>query len=123
MSYDIGLYKPEFLRRAIEQNLGEWTRPDPIPEADMAAIVERLLAKGYVKKFVHPQLGDEYTHPDTDLGIQVSVYPGSVDFTVPYWVDAARAVAVALADAQELARLARLALYDPQSGEVGEMQD
>src|SRR5688572_27562676 len=110
MSYDISLYRPEFLRRAIEQNLGDWSRPDPIPEADVSAIVERLLSKGYVKQFAHPQFGDQYTHPNAGWGIQVSVDPGSIEFTVPYGVDAARAVAAALADARELKQLANLAL-------------
>ena len=82
--------------------------------------MERLLSKGYVKELVHPQFRDEYTHPNARWGIQVSVYPGSVEFTVPYGVDAERAVAAALADARELKQLAHLALYDPQAGEIEE---
>jgi hypothetical protein len=120
MSYDISLYKSEFLRRAIEQNLGDWTNADPIPEADLAAIAARLLAKGYVKGFCHLQLGDEYTHPNNAWGIQVGIFRGSVGFTVAYGSDATNAVAAALSDARELAKLTKLALYDPQTGEIEE---
>jgi hypothetical protein len=120
VSYDISLYKPEFLRRAIEQQLGDWTKSDPIPEADLAAIADRLRAKNYVKEFGHPDLGDSYLHPNAAWGVKAGVYRGSVSFTVPYGDDAENAVAAALSDARELAQLAKLALYDPQSGEVEE---
>lgn len=83
MSYDISLYKSEFLHRAIEQQLGDWTTSDPIPDADRAAIEERLLAKGYMKGFGHPQFGDTYAHPNAAWGVQASLYRGSVSFTVP----------------------------------------
>lgn len=123
MSYDISLYKPEFLHRALEHGLGDWAKPDPIPEADVAAIVERLLAKGYLKEAGFSGFGDSYVHPTIAWGLQVGVYRGSVDFTVAYSDDVDNALAAAFSDARELAQLAKLAVYDPQSDEIEEPAD
>jgi hypothetical protein len=120
LSYDISLYRTEFLRHAIEQNLGVWSRADSIPEADVMAIVEWLKTKGYVQGFGHPDLGVTYSHPRSDWAIQVGVHRGCIAFTVAYGNAALSAVAAALADARELMELGKLALYDPQSGEIEE---
>ena len=117
MSYDISLYKPEFLRRALEQHLGDWTDADPIPSTTVEDAVRWLIARGYKKEFEHPQHGREFAHPNGAWGVQVGVRRASISFTVPYWDDAVEAIIAAKVDADELAEVTGLAVHDPQTGD------
>ncbi len=117
MSYDISLYKPEFLRRAIEQRLGDWTDADPIPMPAIEGAVTWLIARGYTKEFEHPQLGRDFAHPNQAWGVQVGVHRGSISFSIPYWDGAVEAITAAKADAEELAEFTGLAVHDPQTGD------
>jgi hypothetical protein len=119
MSYDLALYKPEFLTRALEQQLGDWTNADPIPADDIDAIIGWLRGRGYVEQ-VRPWPGDGrgFRHAERAYGIDVLVSRGSVEFAIAYGPDAERAVNAALTDTRQISTLARLALYDPQLGEI-----
>jgi hypothetical protein len=113
MSYDIFLYQKRFLKRALEEGLGDWTGADPIPAEKLRLIRERLKGKGYVTED-----GEEFEHANSTWGLQVSFFPGEVAFAIPYWDDAAAAIEAARAEAMELARELDLGFYDPQTGEA-----
>ena len=118
MSYTVELYRPEFLRRAIAEQLGDWTDADPIPEADRDQIAAHLKGAGYIQENSHPQFGQSFGHPDERLGIQASIHAGSISFNVPYWEDATEGIMIVKELAQELAERFDLMLYDPQTGET-----
>lgn len=113
MSYDINLFEKQFLQRALDEDLGDWTDADSIPEHKLALIRDRLKAIGY-----HAVDDDEFEHANSKWGLQVTLFGGEVSFTIPYWDDAAAAIEVARADAMELATAASLGFYDPQTGEA-----
>ena len=114
MSYDIYLYEKAFLKRALEQNLDDWTNADLISEEKKGRIRQSLKAKGYRIVGEKPT-SQEYRHPNKNWAITVSIYTGEIAITIPYWKDAENAVHVALVDAKEFADVAQLALYDPQA--------
>ena len=117
MSYDIELYQPAFLKRAIEQNLGDWTNADPISERSLSLIRDRLLSKGYRVDYESDGCC-EFVHPNSNWGLQVAVFKGEVAFAIAYWEEADMAIEVARSDAKELAKLACLGYYDRQTGEI-----
>jgi hypothetical protein len=113
MSYDIYLYDRQFLKRALDEDLDDWSDAAPISKARLDLIRARLQAKGYID-----QDNDEYAHPNEKWGTQVCIYSGEIAFDIPYWNDADAAIEAASADALELAQLAELGYYDPQIDEV-----
>jgi hypothetical protein len=113
MSYDIGLYEKRFLLRALQENLRDWTGADAIPLEKLRLVHERLKAKGYVALSQ-----SELEHSNPARGLQVSIFTGEVSFSLPYWDEVDAPIAVARADALELAMETNLAFYDPQTGEV-----
>jgi hypothetical protein len=113
MSYDICLYEEAFLKRAFEQNLGDWTNADPISEEKKSRIRQLLVTKGYKGGSGRVE---EYFHPNENWAITVSIYTGEIAITIPYWKDADKAIEAALTDAQDLANASQLMLYDPQTG-------
>jgi hypothetical protein len=117
MSYDILLCRPAFLKRALEENLGDWTDAEPISERSLLLIREWLLDKGYIVE--HEREGcRELVHLNSKWGLQVSLFKAEVAFTIPYWDEADIAIDVARSDAKELAKFAGLGYYDPQTGDV-----
>ena len=44
MSYDIALYRRDFLKKAIEEKRGDWTGADPISEDVIRAFVAKAEA-------------------------------------------------------------------------------
>jgi hypothetical protein len=117
MSYDISLYEEAFLKRAFEQNLGDWTNADPISEEKKNRIRQLLVAKGY--SYAGGRV-EEYFHPNEIWAITVAIYSGEIAITIPYWKDAENAIETALTDAQDLANASQLMLYDPQMGYAGD---
>lgn len=116
MNYDIYLYESQFLTRAIEEDLGDWSNADAIPDDTLKAINGGLIAKGY--RLEHESATcKEYIHPNPKWGLQVSVFNGEIAFSIPYWDDAEAAIAAAAADAKEIAQSTGLACYDPQVDE------
>jgi|tagenome__1003787_1003787.scaffolds.fasta_scaffold20293335_2 hypothetical protein len=113
MSYDIFLYEKRFLRRALEEDLGDWRSADPISDDKLRLIRERLKSRGYIT-----QNESEFEFPNSRWGLQVSVFKGEVAFGIPYWDDVDAAIETARADAMELAKLTELGFYDPQTGEA-----
>ena len=117
MSYDIGLYQPDFLKRALAEGLGDLTDADPIAEQTLATVHQQLEEKGYVVES-QSDLCCELIHPNSSWGLQVSIFGGEVTFSVPFGDEADQAIEVARRDAREIATLARLGYHDPQTGEV-----
>jgi hypothetical protein len=113
MSYDIYLYEKRFLQRALEDDLGDWTKADPFSEDKLRLIRDHLSKKGYV-----PQGDTDFEFPNDKWGLQASVFKGEVAFGIPYWDDADAAIERAHKDAKELAIVADLGFYDPQTGEA-----
>ena len=119
MSYDISLYRSEFLKRALEENLGDWTNADPIPQEDLDRALQYLLDSDYVEQnYPWTTKGRCFTHPRSELCISANVYDSSVYFSVDYGENADEALAVAQRDAREVSKMSNLAYYDPQSGEI-----
>jgi hypothetical protein len=117
MSYDIYLYCKDFLARALEQNLGDWSNADPIDEKSLAIVRKQLAEKGYSLEIEEDDC-QEYLHPNEDWTIQVQVFSSEIAFNVPYGDEFEEAIAAALSDAQDLAEAAGLGLHDPQTCEA-----
>jgi len=117
MSYDILLYQRAFLKRAIAEDLGDWTKADPIPEIVRTKIRQRLEGMGYAVESDRDSCC-ELIHANPSWGLQVDIFRGEVAFSVPYWRDADSAIQAARRDAREVAALAGLAYFDQQTGEV-----
>lgn len=117
MSYDIGLYDKQFLKKAIAEDLGDMTIAPQFSAAQLAAIKERVVAWGYSVESDGAGC-TEFIHPTESWGLQVSVFKTEVSFSVPYWKDAQAAIAQAKSDARRLAQEFDLGLTDPQDGET-----
>ncbi len=117
MSYDISLYQPSFLKRAIAENLGDSTDADPIPEESLSRIRRWLLGQGYIVEQEQMRCM-ESVHPKESWGLQVAVFTTEVAFVIPYWDNADRAIEVARRDARALAQIEGLGCYDQQTGEM-----
>jgi hypothetical protein len=87
MSYDIYLYEKRFLRRAVDEDLGDWRNADPISDDKLSLIRELLKSKGYI---THDDT--EFEFPNSNWGLQVSVFKGEVAFGIPFWDDVDAAI-------------------------------
>jgi hypothetical protein len=128
MSYDISLYDRAFLKRALDSNLGDWTRADPIPQDAKRAIIEAARSAGFVlvpldaafAAFVREQgsePGQEFLLDNSSLLAQLTIHLGQVAFTIPYSPRAEASIAACRDLARRLASETGLAFYDPQEGE------
>jgi hypothetical protein len=48
MSYDISLFEPQFLRRAIAEQLGDWTDAPQLPASALEPIRDRLKTQQFI---------------------------------------------------------------------------
>ena len=115
MSYDIGLYEKQFLKEAIERDLGDWTNATVIPTTIREAVVERLKSLGYKLEFTSDTC-QEWIHPKEEWGLQVSVFNSEIAFSIPYWDDWENAVMEADGLARKIAEEFGLGMHDPQNG-------
>ncbi|WP_425398574.1 hypothetical protein [Aeoliella sp.] len=118
MSYDLCLYRPEFLRHAIENNLGDWTDADPISEEMSDSIVAHLLRQQYSEQQYPWLIGRCFSHPDSGLQIEAHLYTGSLVFSVSYGPRSSEAVQVATNEARSAAKLFGLGFVDPETGAI-----
>jgi len=117
MSYDIALYDKIFLKRAIKEKLGDWTGSDPIPESTLHNIREALIKSGYTLEFE----GDDYQEYEKKMSgcpVEVSVFKNEIAYTIPYWENAEEAVAAAIIEAKNLAKMNDLGYFDGQEDEA-----
>lgn len=130
MSYDITLYRRDFLKRAIEANLGDWSGADPIPDDAMRALIAAVEAAGFIRSPVDPGFTDFAKQEGFDPGMefnldtptllaQLTVFPGEVAFSIPY-SDPRTHASVDFCNqiARRLAAEHELGFNDPQIGEA-----
>jgi|LakMenE01Jun11ns_1017448.scaffolds.fasta_scaffold9413159_2 hypothetical protein len=117
MSYDIGLYDKTFLRKAIDEDLGDYTVAPPLSLAVLASIKDRLLSLGYTIESDSVNC-TEFIHPNDSWALQISVFQTEIAFSVPYWDDSENAIAQAKLHARLLAQEFNLGLTDQQDGET-----
>jgi len=119
MSYEISLYRREFLDRAIREQLGDWTGADPIPEESRHEATAFLLNRGYTEQNYPWQTDCQtYQHPELKEHLEVTVFDGCISVAIQYSGDAVDTVNMAIETAKELGRLIELAVYDPQDGRI-----
>lgn len=118
MSFSIDLYGPEFIKRAIALNLGDWSNADPIPPVTAAEIVAHFQSLDYVERFYPWLIGRCFTHPRTELQIEVNLYSGSLSLSVSYGPHSQEALEIIFSVAKSCAQSFDLAYLDPNSGEV-----
>lgn len=117
MSYQVFLYDKEFLRKAIEHDIGDYSAAPMFPTELIEAIRQRLISFGYSVE-TESKSCTEFIHQNERWGLQASVYSGEIAFSIPYWDDAVSAIIEAKEHAQALAREFDLGLTDQQDGEV-----
>jgi hypothetical protein len=115
MSYDIGLYKRTFLKKAVEQNLGDWTNADPLEPHVIESVKTKLITLGFILD-CQSDLSTEFIHPNEQWGVQVSLSSGEISFSAPYWDHVDSAVEEATRIAKEIANEFDLGFHDPQIG-------
>ena len=115
MSYDIGLYQKAFLKNAIENDLGDWTKADPIDSTVRDSIKDMLLSDGYI---VDSESGvsTDLVHPKKEWGLQVCIFKGQISFSIPYWDDADNPVEETKRYAWKIAKKFNLGYHDRQEG-------
>ena len=125
MSYDVGLYRRDFLKRAIESELDDWLGADPIPEQTIEAAIEAAKAEGFVQATLkQPSVPGPLTcraelmKKTPTLLAQMHVFAGQIGFTIPYGPLARDSVAFCTRFAKQLARTHGLGYRDGQTGEA-----
>jgi hypothetical protein len=129
MSYDITLYRRDFLKRAIEDNLGDWTGADPIPVEVMHALLISVEAAGFVRGPTDAAFADfarqegfapgaEFVLDTPALLAQLTIFPGEVAFSIPYGPRSDASVDFCIQTARRVAAERALGFYDPQVGEA-----
>ena len=129
MSYDIALYRQDFLKRAIENELDDWLGADPIPEQTIQAALEAARAEGFVEAPLKPPAGAiaaagpltcraELQKKTPTLLAQMHVFAGQIAFTIPYGPLARDSVAFCTRLAKQIARTHNLGYRDSQTGEA-----
>lgn len=117
MSYDISLFEPQFLRRALAEDLGDWTDATPLQEAALQAVRDRLRNEKFVMETDHSGC-QEWVHPKAAWGLQVALFNNQIAYSIPYWDDWENAAMYAQQEAKTLAAATGLGYYDAQSGDV-----
>jgi hypothetical protein len=59
----------------------------------------------------------EFEYPAHDWGLQATIFPGEIAFSVPYWDSADAAIQMVRTHVLELSERTGLAYSDPQTGE------
>ena len=125
MSYDISLYRRDFLKRAMESGLGDWTDADPIPDDTIPALIAAIEAAGFVRFAGHKPYSKEgwgpwieFTLDTPTMVAQVTVFPGEIGFNIPYGDLAGPSIEFCIQMASRLAIEHGLGFYDPQIPEA-----
>jgi hypothetical protein len=129
MSYDIGLYRRDFLKRAIENKIDDWLGADPIPEQTIQAALKAAKVEGFVERSLKQPSGAttattnfacraELMKETPMLFAQVRVFAGQIAFTIPYGPLARDSVPFCTRLAKQIARTHGLGYRDPQTGEA-----
>jgi hypothetical protein len=128
MSYDISLYDRAFLRRALEEGLGDWTIADEIPPATRDGVVARAKEAGFQPgpppdpsfvefmraRGLEPSV--EYVLDTPEAFAQLSIHDNQIAFTIPYSDRATAAIELCTRVGRAAAAELGLGLHDPQEG-------
>jgi hypothetical protein len=129
MSYDISLYEKSFLKRALEEKLGDWTGADAISDQAKETAIAAAESAGFVRREADAELAEylagrgltitpEWLLDNDSVLVQLAVFNGVISFTIPYSSKADASVALSVSLAKRLAAECGLAFYDPQSREA-----
>jgi hypothetical protein len=127
MSYSISLYDRNFLKRAIETGLGDWTGADPIPQEVIRIIIPLAAAEGFnpipmneeFAAFMREQgvePGREFELETPTLLAKLTIHSGQIAFTIPYTPKAGKSIEVCARIARSVASECGLGYHDPQVG-------
>ena len=116
MSYEISLYRREFLDRAIREQLGDWTGADPIPEPSRLQAATFFEQRGYVEESYPWSTGRCFKQPSQP--VEATIYIGCISFAVHHSEQGLAALEAAKHEARALGQLLDLAAYDPQEGQI-----
>jgi hypothetical protein len=129
MSYDIALYRRDFLKKAIEEKRGDWTGADPISEDVIRAFVAKAEAAGFVQSPTNEAFAEFAKQNGVTPGVefildtqvclaQLTVFPGTLAFSIPYGPRARDSVGFCIQIAKRAATDHALGFHDPQVGEA-----
>lgn len=118
MSFSIDLYRPDFIKRAIALNLGDWSNAEPISSDTAERLVLHFQSLGYTERFYPWLIGRCFSHPRTELQIEVNLFTGSLSLSVSYGPHSQEAIEIIRSVAKSCAQSFALAYRDPTSGEV-----
>ena len=119
MSYEISLYRRDFLDRAISEQLGDWTNAEPLSEESRELAVKFLQRRGYTEQNYPWQSNCQtYQHPEFKEQVEVTIFDGCISFAIQYSDRAVEAVNLSIESAKELGSLIDLAVYDPQDTRI-----
>ena len=127
MSYDIGLYDREFLKRAVEANLGDWTGADGISEEAVQLLITAAVAKGFKAVSLDEQfvafLREQGAVPHREFELdtpsllaQLTIHTGEIGFSIPFGPRAAESIDICSRIARNVASESGLGIYDAQVG-------
>ena len=129
MSYDIGLYRRDFLKRVIENKLDDWLGADRIPEQTIQAALEAAKVEGFVLRPLKLPSGATTTTTNfacraelmketPTLLAQLHIFPGQIALTIPCGPLVRDSVPFCTRLAKQIARTHGLGYRDPQTGEA-----
>lgn len=129
MSYDIMLYRRDFLKRAVENDLEDWSDPDPFAEDTVRALIDAATLEGFVLTPIDEEFvaftraegfepGTEFVLDTSTLLAQLTVFAGEIAFSIPYGNRAELSVTHCIRLAKRMSANYGLAYYDPQEGEA-----
>jgi hypothetical protein len=119
MSYEISLYRRDFLDRAIREQLGDWTNAGSLSEVSRELAKAFLQQRGYTEQNYPWQSNCQtYQHPEFKEQVEVTIFNGCISFAIQYSERANEAVTLSIESAKELGSLIDLAVYDPQDARI-----
>ncbi|MEZ4224733.1 MAG: HEAT repeat domain-containing protein [Polyangiaceae bacterium] len=117
MSYDISIYRAEFLELALAEGLGDWTNAPALPEDVRREAEEGLHELGFEEQ--PTGLGKELLLDTPLMLAEASIFEGSIHLSVPFSERAEHTISTLVEFAKSFAFSRALGYYDPQTGEAG----
>jgi hypothetical protein len=129
MSYDINIYQGAFLRRALSENLGDWTGAPDIDNGTRVRFGEALRAQGFRETPHEPKfltfaaakgfsVSHDFVRDDDEILATASVFSNSLTFSIPMSPRSGKSIEQCLNITRELVAFGELCSYDPQTGEL-----
>ncbi len=77
--------RQDVLKKAIDDDLGDYTVAPALSTTTLASIKDRLSSLGYAIESENPNC-TEFIHPNAAWALQVAVFKTEIAFSVPYWM-------------------------------------